>query len=41
MCFKFVLRVLYGVCVNVCDVVCVVCWLFLTSEWCLWCCDVV
>ena len=31
-----------GVCVNVCGVVCViVCCLFLTSGWCVLCCDVV
>ena len=42
--FYFYFGVVYavGVCVNVCGVVCVVvCCLFLTSGFCLLCCDVV
>ena len=42
VCLNFGVVYGVGICVNVCDVVCVVvCCLFLTSEWCLLCCDVV
>ena len=41
-CLNFGVVYGFGVCVNVCGVVCVVVYcLFLTSECCLLCCDVV